>query len=688
MKHHILNSSALPGGVPDYSELTPESLDELLAEATAHQRAAWAAIAENPESATFQNTIVPLEEAYAVAALAYAALGTFEGSCGTDEILDLSARWAPKLAEHSAAMAEDERLAARLSGLSTEGLSPEQAHLVSEWTKAFEAQGAFLAADVKEEVARIDAEIASLMSEHSTALLKGAEAAAFVTDREEDLAGLSEEAVARAAANAAEAGLPGHWRLTQDLFAAPSSLSSMTDRQARRTYYANSINRGRGPVRDTGSADTPENLTTAAKIAALRVKKAELFGFPRYADLSLRTSVAGDVNTALGMLERLIPAALASFERELDVMAEVSGMAREDIEASDVPYLQALVAKERYSVDEDALRPYFELDRVLNEGVFRAASGLYGISFRELTDVPTYRPDVRVWEVTDADGSRLGMFLGDFFARSTKQGGAWMHDLVPANGMTGARPVVMNTLNIQEPQPGEPALLSIDNVRTLFHEFGHALHSLLTDTGYVSNAGTNVPRDFVEYPSQVNEMWMFAPGVVEHYAVHHKTGEPLSAETIEAIRRSAVWGEGFSTSEYLGAALLDMAWHTRTSSDEPIETAEQALEFERSVLAKYGFEGLPVGPRYRTGTFKHIFGGGYAAGYYSYIFSEMMDAETVAWFEERGGLTRENGDAFRTALLSTGNRQDPAQSFRDLLGRDPEIAPLLTRRGLVVDDDR
>ncbi|MCB4207601.1 M3 family metallopeptidase [Arthrobacter sp. UM1] len=682
MKEDLLKPSSLPGGLSDLSGLTVSSIDVLLGRATELERRAWAAISADDAAPTFENVVVPLEEARAAAERAYAVLGTFEGSMSTPEIQALAEEWAPKLAEHRSAAARNRGLTARLAAVPEDGLDAEQRHVLSEWRKDVEAAGAYVPEEHREELGRIEQELARCEAEYAGTVLKAAEDAAFVTRRVEDLAGLSATAVERARANAESAGLEGAWRLPQDLFCAPAAISSMTDPDARAAYYLNSVNRGRGPVRDAGAADTPENLALAARMAALRSRRAALFGASSHAELTLRQSVAGSVETALGMLERLVPKALASFERELDVMAETAGVDREGIRPSDVPFLLALVARERYSVDEEALRPYFELDRVLEEGVFRAARGLYGITFTEEKGLPVYEESVRVWSVRDEDGSPLGMFLGDFFARPTKQGGAWMHDLVGANGMTGERPVVLNTLNLQPAAAGEPVLLSLDNVRTLFHEFGHALHSLLTRTAYPSAAGTAVPRDFVEYPSQVNEMWMFEPGVVEHYAVHVETGEPLAPDAVEAVRASAQWGEGFRTSEYLGAALLDMAWHTRTAADPQIEGAEAALRFEEEVLARYGFDRLPVSPRYRTGNFKHIFAGGYAAGYYSYIYSEMMDAETVAWFEEHGGLSRENGERFRRLLLETGNRQDPAQSFRDFLGRDPRIEPLLRRRGL------
>lgn len=674
--------SSLSYGLPDLSSFTAQDLDHLLAAAVSEQAAAWEAIASDEREPSFATVVEPLEDAWAGFARAEGILGTFAGSMGTPEILAVEERWSPRLAEHSASAARNQELAQKLAAVPEEGLDAEQLHVLREWRKDFRSQGVFVPQEDRAELAAIEEELAQLSSRFGAGLLRGASDAALLVEDREELAGLSEAAVAAAARTAEDAGHAGKYLLGQDLFAAPSSLSSLRDADVRARYYADSVNRGRGPARDEGTAETPEILTVGARMAALRDRRAQLFEAQTHAELQLRTTVAGSVQRALGMLEDLVPKALENFSRELESMAEAAGVDRESITAADVPYYLELVAREEYSVDAEALRPYFELDAVLRDGVFWAAEQLYGITFRERTDLPVYRPGVRVWEVLEEDGTGLGLFLGDFFARSTKQGGAWTHDLVPRDGRCGQAPVVVNTLNLTEPAEGSPALLSVDNVRTLFHEFGHALHSLLSSVRYPSVAGTNVPRDFVEYPSQVNEMWMFWPEVVRNYAKHAVTGEPLPQESIDALDASALWGEGFGTAEYLGAALLDLAWHTRGADAPEITTPEGAREFEEQVLAQYGFDALPVSPRYRTGMFKHIFDGGYSARYYSYIFSEMMDAETVEWFRSRGGLTRENGRVFRKKLLSRGNAQDPAQSFRDLLGRDPEIEPLLTRRGL------
>ncbi|WP_082264552.1 M3 family metallopeptidase [Rothia kristinae] len=682
----LLSPSELPGGLPDLSGVGPEDLEELLRAGMAAQRAAWERIAADPAPADFASVVEPLETAAADFARVTGIFFTFVSAMGTEEVLELHRRWAGPLAEHEAASARDPRLARRLAAVEEEGLDPVRRHVLRRWREEFEDRGAFLEEGARQEVARIEQEVAQLSAQFGAGLLAGAEQAGLLLEDERQLAGLPEDRVRQAAEAAQLAGHPGSYLLVQDLFAVPSVLSSLQDRDTRRRLWRDSVNRGRGEARDEGAADTLELLTTAARIAELRARRAELFGARTHAELQLRRSVAGTPQRALGMLEELAPRARAAFQRELAVMAEVAGVEPGQIQPWDVPVLLERVARERYAVDAQALRPYFSFERTLVDGVFAAASRLYGVQFTARPQLPGHHPEVRFWEVRDEQDRLLGLFGLDPWARPTKQGGAWMHEIVPRDARVGQTPVVMNTLNFTRPGQGEEKLLSADNVRTMFHEFGHALHSLLSTVVWPTAAGTNVPRDFVEYPSQVNEMWMFHPEVLPHYARHHETGEPLPTEAARALQEAARWGEGFRTVEYLGAALLDMAWHTRGTDAEPLETPQQVREFEREVLARYGLADLPVAPRYATGMFKHIFEGGYSAGYYSYIFSEMMDAETVDWFRARGGLRRENGQVFRDRLLARGSEQDPAQSFRDLLGRDPQIGPLLRRRGLVDDD--
>jgi peptidyl-dipeptidase Dcp len=376
------------------------------------------------------------------------------------------------------------------------------------------------------------------------------------------------------------------------------------------------------------------------------------------------------------MLNRLAPAAVRNADAEAAALAQIAG---HPLEAWDWAFYSAKVRREKYAVDEQSLRPYFELDRVLRDGVFFAATSLYGITFHERSDLAGYHPDVRVWEVRNPDGTGLGLFLGDYYTRGSKRGGAWMNSLVDQSELLGTRPGVINNRTISKPPAGEPTLLTLDELRTAFHEFGHALHGLFSNVTYPRFSGTAVPRDFVEYPSQVNEMWILWPDVLANYARHHATGEPLPQDVVDRLNGARLWGEGFATTEYLGAALLDLAWHVLDGTEIP----DDVLAFEAKSLAAAGVAHALIPPRYRTGYFQHIFAGdGYAAGYYSYIWSEVLDAETVDWFTENGGLNRTNGDRFRQELLSRGNSRDPLESFRTLRGRDARLEPLLKRRGL------
>jgi peptidyl-dipeptidase Dcp len=417
------------------------------------------------------------------------------------------------------------------------------------------------------------------------------------------------------------------------------------------------------------------NGPLAVTLATLRAERAALLGYDSHAAYTVADTTAGSTGAVTALLERLVPPAVANARREAAALAEIAG---DPVEAWDWAYWSEKVRKERHAIDQAALRPYLELESVLRDGVFHAAHEVYGITLTERTDLVGYHPDVRVFEVFDADGSGLGLFLIDFFARSTKRGGAWMNALVRQSDLLGGRPVIVNNHNIARPAPGEPALLTFSQVDTLFHEFGHALHGLFSAVRYPFFSGTAVPRDFVEYPSQVNEMWSTWPEVLARYARHHATGEPMPDDVVDRMRAAARFGEGFATVEYLAATLLDWAWHSLPAGADPGDP----LEFEARALAAAGIDLPAIPPRYRTTYFNHIFGSDYSAGYYSYIWSEVLDADTVDWFESRGGMLRANGDVFRRELLSKGGSTDPMAAFAAVLGRAPRVEPLLARRGL------
>jgi len=432
-----------------------------------------------------------------------------------------------------------------------------------------------------------------------------------------------------------------------------------------------SVTRGLGVGDLAGEHDTRDIVL---RTASLRAERAQLLGHPHHASWVVEVGTAGTVAAIDAMLDAMAPVAAANARAEAD---ELSVDAGHPIEAWDRALHAERVRRRRFDLDAAALRPYLELEQVLHDGVFHAAGLLYGLRFSERHDLPLYHADVRVFDVADEDGP-LGLFVADLFARDSKRGGAWMNSFVTQSHLLGTRPVVLNTLNIAKPAEGEPALISMDNVRTLFHEFGHALHGLFSDVRYPRFSGTAVPRDFVEYPSQVNEMWLDAPEILTNYARHHETGEPMPVELAERLAASRQFGEGFATTEYLAATLLDQAWHRLG----PGEIPNDVERFEADALVAAGVAVPTAPPRYRSTYFNHIFGGGYSAGYYSYIWSEVLDADTVEWFTENGGLTRENGDTFRRELLSRGGAVEPMEAYRAFRGRGPEIAPLLARRGL------
>jgi peptidyl-dipeptidase Dcp len=600
---------------------------------------------------------------------ASAAFFTLVSADASDAIRELETGLSPKFAAHQDAVYMNRGLYERFTAIDTAGLDGESARLVQEYLKEFRQSGVQLDDDGQARLREINAELSRLGTEFGQRVKEAMKAAAILLDDEADLAGMSPEDVAGAAEAAKAAGHEGKYLLTLIQPSNQPALASLENQAIRRRLFDASLGRGT----DGGSLDVRDLVMATVR---LRAEKASLLGFRNFAELVVDQQTAPDFEAVQAMLGRLAPAALRNARAEAHALAESAG---HSLEPWDWAYYSAQVRREKYHVDEQAIRPYFRLETVLADGVFFAATQLYGITFHERSDLAGYHPDVRVWEVRNEDGSSLGLFLGDYYSRESKRGGAWMNSLVEQSRLLGTQAVVINNLNITKPAPGEPALLSLDEVRTVFHEFGHALHGLFSDVTYPRFSGTSVPRDFVEYPSQANEMWIMWPEILKNYARHHSTGETLPQEVVDNINASLLWGEGFATTEYLGAALLDMAWHVLSTEEVPADV----LAFEAKALADAGIAHPLIPPRYRTGYFQHIFAGaGYAAGYYSYIWSEVLDADTVEWFKENGGLTRANGERFRRELLARGNSRDPLESFRSFRGRDAELDPLLKRRGL------
>ena len=669
MTNPLFSPSPLPYELPPFAGISVPEYAEAVHAGLAGHLAEIRAIVDNTEPASFANTAVAMEQAGRLLERAAASFFTLVSADASDEIRDLETELTPQLTAHQDEVYLNRALFDRFAAIDTAGLEPEAVRLVEEYLKEFRQSGIQLDAPDQDRLRTVNAELSRLGTDFGQRVKEAMKSAALLVDHEEELAGMPADDVAGAAEAARTAGHEGKFLLTLIQPSNQPAMAVLENRDVRRRLFEASLGRGS----DGGSLDVRELVRS---MATLRAEKAKLLGFANYAELVVDRQTAPDFETVQAMLNRLAPAAVRNADAEAAALADIAG---HPLEAWDWAFYSAKVRREKYAVDEQALRPYFELDRVLQDGVFHAATSLFGITFHERTDLAGYHPDVRVWEVRNEDGSGLGLFLGDYYTRESKRGGAWMNSLVEQSALLGTSAVVINNLNITKPPAGEPTLLTLDELRTTFHEFGHALHGLFSNVTYPRFAGTAVPRDFVEYPSQVNEMWILWPEVLANYARHYATGEPLPQDVVDRLNESRLWGEGFATTEYLGAALLDLAWHVLDGGGIP----DDALAFEEKSLAAAGVGHALIPPRYRTGYFQHIFAGaGYAAGYYSYIWSEVLDAETVDWFTENGGMTRANGERFRQELLSRGNSRDPMESFKTLRGREAKLEPLLKRRGL------
>lgn len=673
--------STLPYGLPDYTRIREEHYRPAALAGMAEHRAEVERIATDPAEPTVENTLEALERS---GRLLHRTLNAFFNQSSADSTPGLDAveeELAPLLAAHSDAIHLDRRLFARIDALHARAaagelaLEPDTAWLLDRTHRDFVRAGVRLDDATQDRLRDLNAQITTLETTFGRELLAATNEAAVLVTAEDELEGLPADAVAAAAQAAAGRGHEGAWLIELQLPTQQPALAQLRVRATRERVHRASVARGLDGAHDTRS--------TLLALARLRAERALLLGHPHHASYVAEDATAGSAEAVEALLGKLAPAAVANARAEA---AELQELLEADepgatLEPWDWAYYAEQVRGRVRSLDDTALRPYLELDRVLADGVFRAANRLFGLTFAEREDLVGYHPDVRVFEVFDADGTGLGLFLADYWTRDAKRGGAWMNNLVDQSTLLGEPPVVVNNLNIPRPAPGEPSLLTWDEVTTMFHEFGHALHGLLSAVRYPSQSGTEVPRDFVEYPSQVNEMWAWDASVLRAFAVHHDSGEPMPAAWVDTLVAARQDGQGFMTTEYLAAALLDQAWYRLTPDEVPAAPADVEA-FEAAALAAAGVAYAPVPPRYRSSYFNHVFGGGYSAGYYSYVWSEVLDADTVEWFAENGGLTRENGDAFRARLLSRGGSVDPMEAFRDLRGRDPEIGPLLARRGL------
>jgi peptidyl-dipeptidase Dcp len=675
--------SSLPFAFPPFDAIRHEHYRPAFDAGVAEHRAEIAAITADPEPATFTNTVEAFERSGRLLDRTMRVFYEMANSMATPEMQELEGELMPEWSAHTDAILLDADLFARFDTVHAArhdpGLDDEQTRLVERHHTDFVRAGAALPVEQQARLRELNDEISKATTRFGSTLLAEANSMALHVTDVADLDGLSHDAVDAAALAAKERGLEGHVLTLLSPTIQPA-LATLRNRDLRRRLHEAATTRGmRG-----GDHDTRELI---GRIARLRAERAGLLGHPDHASYVVADQTAGTTDAVTSMLDAMATPAMANLaaEREAIEAAMRADGVDGPVQPWDWTYYAARVKAATYDVDTAALRPYFSLDRVLHDGVFFAAERLYGLTFAERDDLPTYAPDVRTYEVRDGQGpdsSVLGLFVCDWFARPTKRGGAWMDEFVTQSHLLDERPVVVVCLNVPRPAEGQPALMTVDEVRTAFHEFGHALHGLFSDVTYPRLAGTRVPRDFVEFPSQVNEMWAWDPAVLANYARHHATGEPLDQDVADRLIASGEAGMGFDTVSMLGAALLDHEWH-RLAPDADVVPPSEVEAFEAAALERHGVRSDLVPPRYRSGYFAHSFTNGYDAGYYSYLWSEVLDADMVGWFEEHGGLRRDNGDVFRARLLSLGGAVDPMEAFASIRGRGPSTEPLLRRRGLV-----
>jgi peptidyl-dipeptidase Dcp len=673
----LATASTLPFHYPAFDKIKDEHFAPAFIEGMRVQLKEIDAIANNQAAPSFDNTIVAMEKSGALLTRVQTTFGNLQGANTNDKLDAIDSEMSPKLAAHGDAIYLNAKLYARVKSLFDKRdklkLDAESEHLLERYHTDFVRAGANLSAADKEKLKALNGAIATLQTSFTQNVLKETNASALVVDTRAELAGMSEAAIDAAAAAAKAKGMDGKFMVAVVNTSGQPPLAELTNRAVREKLMAISLARG-------SHGGEFDNRELVLKIAKARAEKATLLDYANFAAYSLEDQTAHDtaaVNKLLGELAK--PAVNNARKEAADLQAVVDAdKGGFQIAAADWAYYTDKVRAQRFAFDENQLKPYFELDNVLVNGVFFAANKLYGLTFKERKDLPVYNPDVRVFDVFDANGKQLAIFLADMYARSNKQGGAWMNEYISQSSLLGTHSVVANHLNIPKPPAGEPTLLTYDEVKTAFHEFGHALHGMFSNVKYPRFSGTSVPRDFVEYPSQVNEMWAVWPEVLSNYAKHYKTGAPMPKELLDKVIASKKFNQGFMTTEYLAASLLDQRWHQLTPAQIPTDV----LGFEAQSLKDMGVDFAPVPPRYRTTYFSHSFSGGYSAGYYAYLWSEKLDADTVEWFKENGGLQRKNGDWFRAKLLSRGGTDDAMNLFRNFRGRDPVIEPLLERRGL------
>lgn len=668
----LLTESTLPYFAPDFSKLKNEHFKPALEQGIAEQKEALEKIANNPDAPTFENTVIALEKSGELLGRARRVFGALSSSHTNEVIQALDEEMAPKFAAQRDAIYLNENLFKRFEALygkkETLNLDPESLKLLEEYYEDFKIAGANLSAEDKEKLKELNSLLATLTTKFGKTLLSANNEGAVIFTNQNEVAGISEDVLKSRKMEDADG-----WKIPLQNTTQQPLLQSMEDRDSREKLFMAAWTRAEGAKNDTRAI--------VKELVEVRALKAELLGFNNYAEWSLQKTMAKTPENVNQFFAGLIPAATAKAQAESDEIQKMVKSKGEDftLEPWDWNYYAEMVRKAKYDLDEDQIKPYFEIDKVLEDGVFFAATKLYGITFKERTDIPVYHEDVKVYELFEENGDQLGLFYTDFYARPSKRGGAWMSSFVTQSKLYDKKPVIYNVCNYPKPSEGNPALLTFDEVITMFHEFGHALHGFFANQQYPSLSGTAVARDFVEFPSQFNETWALYPEILKNYAVHHQTGEQIPQELIDKIKNSSTFNQGYSLTENLASSNLDMQWHTISTKDE----IQDVGRFEKEALSKTKLDVVhAVKPRYRSTYFAHIFSGGYAAGYYSYLWTEMLHHDASNWFENNGGMTRENGQRFREMVLSQGNTQDLEKMYKEWSGTEPKIGPLLKARGL------
>ena len=676
MDNPFFSPSPLPYQLPDFSRITESDYEPAFEEGMSEHLREVALITDNPETPTFENTIVALERSGQILSRVSHVFFNKTSSDTSETLEALQAKIAPQLSAHRDSIQLNQKLFKRIQTLwnsrDSLNLGAEELQVLKKYYDDFVYAGALLSEEQREGVKALNQELASLQAQFSQRVLADSNDLAVVIDDVSLLSGLSDAQIAACKQAAIDKGIEHAWVIPVVNFSGHPFLQSLSYRETRKRVMEASLKKGL----QGNSNDTRDILVSMAK---LRAKKAKLFGFGSHAEYVLSRQTAKHPDRVVEMLSKLAKAAARNAKAEATELQAIIDSEPEsfDLASWDWDYYTEILRREKYNLDVNLLKPYFELNNVLYKGIFKAAGDLYGLSFSAREDLVAYHPDAKVFEVFK-DDTPLGLYIADFYARSSKRGGAWMNSLVDQNTLLNQSPVIVNNLNIPKPPEGSVTLLTLDETTTFFHEFGHALHGLLSNVTYPRVSGTSVERDFVEFPSQVNEMWMMWPEVVDEYARHYETGDRLPQEWIDTLQTTETFNEGYKTTSYLAASVLDLAFHL-LDEDSEIHDVEQ---FEKDAIAAYGLDFAPVPTRYRSTYFSHIFAGGYSAGYYGYIWSEVLDADAVEWFKEHGGLTRKNGQHFSDTLLSRGGSIDSMEMFRNFRGRDADLSHLLKRRGL------